>query len=123
MLLSTREVWNEMERGDLPNHLRAWIEDKGQDNIFTTPTPEEQWFVQTILSVKHFQPLIGSKQLLRGSPVADPFVIACAQVRKGTVVTEENYKPNAAKIPNVCEYFKIPCVNLERFMQEQKWEF
>ena len=64
ILFSTREVWNEMERGDLPDHLRAWIEDKGRDNIFTTPTPEEQRFVQTILSVRHFQTLIGSKQLL-----------------------------------------------------------
>jgi hypothetical protein len=118
-----KSIWVKMERDDLPDHLHLWIKDKGRDNIFTIPTPEELRFVQTILSVRHFQVLIGSKQLLRGSPVADPFVIACAKVRKGTVVTEENYKPNAAKIPNVCEHFKIPCVNLEQFMREQKWEF
>jgi hypothetical protein len=123
MFLSTREVWNEMQRGDLPDHLRSWIKDKGQDNIFTIPTPEELQFVQTVLSVRHFQALIGSKQLLRGSPVADPFVIACAKIREGTVVTEESDKPNAAKIPNVCKYFEIPYVNLERFMREQRWEF
>ena len=31
--------------------------------------------------------------------------------------------PNAAKIPNVCDHFGIPCVNLEGFMAKEKWEF
>ncbi len=43
-------------------------------------------------------------------------IIACAKIQGGTVVTEEQLKPNAAKIPNVCEHFKIPCINLETFM-------
>ena len=123
MILSTREVWNELERCDWALHLREWIEDKGRDKIFTIPTPEELQFVSKILSVRHFQSVIGNQQLLRGNPVADPFVIACAKIRKGTVVTEEKYKPNAPKIPNICEYFKIPCIDLEQFMHEQKWEF
>jgi hypothetical protein len=123
MFLSTREVWNELERGDLADHLNKWIENKGRDRIFTIPTSEELQFVSKILSIEHFKALIGSKQQLRGSPVADPFVIACANDRKGTVVTQERYKPNAPKIPNICEYFSIPCMDLEKFMQAQKWEF
>jgi hypothetical protein len=38
-------------------------------------------------------------------------------------VTEEKLKPNAAKIPNVCAHFQIPCINLERFMRDQNWSF
>jgi hypothetical protein len=91
--------------------------------VFTIPTPEEMSFVQTIFSAPHFRALLGKKQLLRGVPVADPFVVACAKIRQGTVVTEERYKPHAAKIPNVCEHFQIPCINLEYFMREQKWNF
>jgi hypothetical protein len=56
-------------------------------------------------------------------PVADPFVIACAKIRGGTVVTEERLKPNAARIPNICQHFGIPCTNLEGFMQLMGWNF
>jgi hypothetical protein len=71
----------------------------------------------------HFQALIGEKQRLMGTPVADPFVIACAKIRQGTVVTEERLKPHAAKIPNVCQHVSVPCIDLETFMQKQGWSF
>jgi len=74
-------------------------------------------------SSQTFQSLVGEQQRLKGTPVADPFVIACAKIREGTVVTEEQMKPHAAKIPNVCDHFNIPCVNLEDFMKQQKWSF
>ncbi len=57
------------------------------------------------------------------TPVADPFVIACARVNSGTVVSQEKFKPNAAKIPNVCAHFAIPCMDLEGFMRAQNWSF
>ena len=50
-------------------------------------------------------------------------MIACAKVRGGTVVTEERLKPHAAKIPNVCQHFSVPCMDLEAFMQQQGWSF
>jgi len=68
--------------------------------------------------------LIRKKEQLQGKPVADPFVIAKAQaLAEGCVVTQEIKKPNAAKIPNVCEHFGIPCLNLEAFMENEKWRF
>jgi hypothetical protein len=39
------------------------------------------------------------------------------------VVTEEEKKANAARIPNVCEYFGVNCVNLEGFMERKGWAF
>ena len=122
-LISTREVWNEIERGDVDPHTNQWLKDHKQ--IFTTPSTAEQRFVAQIFQIRHFQSLIGEKQRLTGTPVADPFVIACAKVRKGTVVTEEKLKPNAAKIPNVCQHpsVNVPCIDLEDFMQKQGWSF
>ena len=122
-LISTREVWNEIERGDVDPHTNKWLKDRKQ--IFTTPTSDEQRFVARIFQIPHFQSLIGEKHRLTGTPVADPFVIACAKVRKGTVVTEERLKPHAAKIPNVCEHpsVNVPCIDLEKFMQKQGWSF
>lgn len=122
-LISTREVWNEIERGDVDPHTNKWLKDRKQ--IFTTPTADEQRFVAQIFQIPNFQSLIGEKQRLTGTPVADPFIIACAKVHKGTVVTEERLKPNAAKIPNVCEHpsISVPCIDLETFMKKQGWSF
>jgi len=80
-------------------------------------------FVKEIFSVSHFRQLVAQKQRLRGTPVADPFVIASAKARQGCVVTEEESKPNSAMIPNVCEYFEIDCVHVEGFMEREDWSF
>jgi hypothetical protein len=128
--ISTREVFNELERQAVSQDVLNWA--KNHKVLFTTPLPAEQQFVAEIFKIKHFQGLIGKQQQLKGTPVADPFVIACAKVKGGTVVTEEGWlhpsqtlvpKPNAAKIPNVCKYFNIPCVDLEGFMHQLGWTF
>jgi len=64
--------------------------------------------------------LISQKSMLQGTPVADPFVI---KVMSGKVVTQEIFKPYAAKIPNVCMHFDIPFTNLQGFMETEGWIF
>ena len=120
-LTSTREVWTELKRQNISTNVLAWAKQNKQ--IFTTPNQDELRFVATIFQVSHFQSLIGERQRLTGMPVADPFVIACAKIKNGTVVTEERFRPNAAKIPNVCSHFSVPCIDLEGFMQAQGWSF
>ena len=120
-LISTREVWNEIERQNVSADVLAWAKQNKQ--IFTTPSAAELQFVAQIFQIKHFQNLIGEQQRLKGTPVADPFVIVCAKIKSGTVVTEEQLKPHAAKIPNVCAHFSVPCIDLEKFMQQQAWAF
>jgi hypothetical protein len=120
-LISTREAWKELERGNPDQHVNKWL--KPRKDLFLTPTTAEMQFVAEIFSIPHFHKLIGDKQRLNGWPVADPFVIACAKIYGGTLVTEEQAKPNSPKIPNVCNHFKIPCINLNTFMQQQGWSF
>jgi hypothetical protein len=120
-LISTKEVKRELQNGNPDPHVDGWI--KANGHIFTTPDAKEFHVVASILSITHFQSVIGEKQRLTGAPVADPFVIAAAKVRAGTVVTEEMHKPNSAKIPNICQHFQIPCTNLEGFMARQGWTF
>lgn len=119
-VISTREVETELQRSGL-EHVLKWAKANGR--IFTTPSNAETTFVAKIFSVPHFQTLIGQKAQQRGTPVADPFVIACAFAHKGTVVTQEKLKPGAAKIPNVCQHFNLPCLDLEGFMRTQGWSF
>ena len=101
--------------------LQDWAKDHGL--IFATPTAEEGAVVAQIFAVKHFQNNIEQKKLYKGGYNADAFVVAKAAVVKGTVVTMENHSPNAAKIPNICQHFDIPCLTLEEFMEAESWEF
>jgi len=119
-LLSTREVLNEINDGSITT-LRDWAKDHGE--IFGTPTAEEGAFVAQIFTVHHFQQNVEQKKLVKGGHNADAFVVAKAAVMEGTVVTLEQHAPNAAKIPNICQHFGIPCLSLEEFMEAEGWEF
>ncbi|MBF0236648.1 MAG: DUF4411 family protein [SAR324 cluster bacterium] len=118
-IISVREVIHEIgNRGD---RLSDWS--KEHRTLFQQPTPDELIFVTEIFKVPHFQSMVRKKERLLGKPVADPFVIAKAKVMEACVITQENNKPNSSRIPNVCEYFKIECSNLEGFMEQENWIF
>lgn len=116
---STREVRRELE--EQSDVATKWAE--ANIDLFTTPTAEEGRFVANIYAVKHFQQNIELKKILKGGKNADPFVIARAAVLNGTVLTMEQLKPNAAKIPNICDHFKLPCMDFRGFMTAEKWSF
>jgi Domain of unknown function (DUF4411) len=117
---STREVLSELLNGP-DNHMLDWC--KSNKAIFETPNAAETKFVTKIFAVQHFQQIIGTKQTLRGTPVADPFVIARAYALKATVVTEESKKPNSPNIPAICDHFNIPCMKLGGFLRANRWTF
>jgi len=120
-IISVREVYNELDAQISKKHLRDWL--GSNKRIFLTPSKEETEFVAEIFAVPHFQYLVTQKQRLKGSPVADPFVIASAKINNGCVVTEEARKEDAARIPNVCHHFSIQCMNIEGFMRREGWQF
>lgn len=119
-IISTREVRRELE-GFNHADLQAWLKDN--PDLFPAPTGEEAAFVVRIFGVSHFQNNIEGKKLLRGGLLADPFIIARAAVAGATVVTVETLKPGAADIPNICHHFKVPCISLEQFMEQEGWTF
>jgi hypothetical protein len=120
-LVSVREVYRELHLYADTDAISEWAE--RNKHIFLPPEPIEARFVTKVLGVPHFRSLISKQSMLEGKPVADPFVIAAAKHFPGTVVTEERYRPNAAKVPNVCRHFGVPCINLEQFMDTQGWTF
>ena len=112
--------------GDLRQRQLVILEGRlaaSQHNVFTIPNAKEAEFVSQIYAVSHFQQNIELQKLLKGGRNADPFVIAKAAVEGKTVVTMELFKPNGVKIPNICQYFKIRCLTLEQFMDQQSWTF
>lgn len=120
-IISVREVFRELDNLAARDHLRDWINEN--PSIFLPPGPDETEFVSDIFSNPHFQALVRKKNLLAGTPVADPFVIASAHIRGACVITEEDNKPNAAQIPNVCDHYGIKCTNLEGLMERESWVF
>lgn len=71
----------------------------------------------------HFQANIEKQKLFKGGRNADAFIVARAHAIGGTVVTMERLKPNAVKLPNICQHFKTPYLDLEGFMESEGWEF
>lgn len=114
---SVREVLNELSNHNANSTMNNWI--KNNISIFKLPNQQELEFVQEIFNIKRFESLISQKAILKGSPVADPFVIASAKINNGIVVTEEKYKPESAKIPNICSHFNIQCTNPDGFMEKE----
>jgi len=117
-VFSVEEVYKELENKGWGKHMEDWL--KENKKIFLKPTAEEAKIVREIFSIRHFQSLIKKNSF---KPQADPFIIALAKTKEGIVVTEEKYKKNSSKIPNVCEHFKVECINLKIFMKQQNWQF
>ncbi len=120
-ILSTREVLVELESGKRRTE-NAYNWAKGNPDLFTPLIGDEGAVVAKIFQVAHFQQIMQRKQSVV-STSADPFIIARADFRAGTVVTEESKPPHGARIPNICEHFSIPCIKLDGFMQPENWTF
>ncbi len=95
-ITSTREVLRELNNGP-QHHVLEWC--KRNKSIFPISDARETGFIPRIFAVPHFQQLIGQKQMLRGTPVADPFVIARAAALGGSIVSEESPKVGKPNIP------------------------
>lgn len=119
-LISVKEVYSELEN-QAKGHLLKWVE--SNKKIFLAPHQEETKIVAEIFKVKHFLQLVNIKSISKGTAVADPFLIASAKIRNACVVTEEVFKNNGAKIPNVCNHFDVTCTNVAGFMANEGWKF
>ena len=119
-IISTREILREINDGAVDS-LRDWAAQNQE--LFTIPNADEGTFVGQIYAVQHFQQNIELQKILKGGRNADSFVIAKAAVNGFTVVTMEQLRDNAVKIPNICNHFDIPWMSLEDFMEAEGWEF
>jgi len=115
-LIATEEVLIEIERKD--DDVYKWA--KSRNQMFITIDQPVQLAVQQILRT-HSRLLDTRKS--RSS--ADPFVIALAKIKAGTVLTQESRSNNASKpnIPDVCSALSIPCIDLLQLIRDKGWVF
>lgn len=116
------EVYKEIESRN--KEVLQWVKDR--KSIFHIPSLEEALFLKEIFTAKngHFKQVVGKDKVLTGGFCADPFLVASAKIKKATVITEESKKgETGSKIPNICDHFEVPYLNLEMFMEKEDWKF
>lgn len=116
-IISSSEVLRELE--DYDDEIAIWA--KSNKKVFLKPGLEEQEIVRQIL--KKHPDLVKEEVILLGKPYADPFVIAQAKIHNCVLVHSEKFKPNAHKIPNVCQTFGVQEIPLFEFFRREKWSF
>lgn len=116
---SVREVYREIERGH--GKLVKWA--KEHKGIFLAPSEDERRFIRELFENPQYRQLVKIKSIKGGFPDADSFVIAQAKVKEYCVVTQEKWRKDAPRIPNVCESYGIECVDLLGFMNREGWSF
>lgn len=116
IVTSSQEVYEEILVGN--DYLSSWV--KSRQDYFLPTDEETQKAVRDILS-NHRGLVEGGKKKNN----ADPFVIAVAQIKDCTVVSEEipTHNVGSPKIPDVCLRLGINCINFVTFSREMKITF
>ena len=115
-IISSQEVYDEIMIGG--DDLEKWA--KLRKECFLPSSIPIQQEVKTILSAHRGLVEGGNKK-----NSADPFVIALAKQEHCKVVTEEVPSRNSKspKIPDVCNEYKIECIDFVHFAREVKFAF
>ena len=128
-IISVREAYNEIANSE--DDLSSWAKEH-KTKVFLPPESQEEiQFLQTFFQTEKYQQLIKFRNLKRGTPVADPFIITKAKCTENScIVTEEGFfinsnkvKENSYQIPHICNDLEIDCVNFQKFMEKEKWTF
>ncbi len=120
-LRSVREVLREIE-GNCPfETIETWV--KVHRDIFKPPNDQEMKFIAKLFEKKQYQGFVKRQNILKGRPVADPFVIAAAKNLEGQVVTLESPTAGGARIPAACKDFGVECIDLEQFLEREGLRF
>lgn len=120
-LWSVSEVHRELTKNCPSAHIEDWI--KSNHKVFKKPDEKELYIVSEIFKRPQYRGLVKRTNLLKGLPVADPFIVASAKINNASVVTQENHVKNGARIPNVCADFDVGCINLEQFFEKENIKY
>jgi hypothetical protein len=115
-IVAPDEVQRELARQD--DGIHAWAKKRHQMFVKLDGT-----FLLRAKEVTNKHPRMLDQK--PGKNGADPFVVALALDRRGTVVTEEYARGTLRSpgIPDVCGAEKVPCLNVLSFIQAEKWKW
>jgi len=114
---SVKEVLRELESNCPFGVVEDWV--KTHRSIFRPPSVQEMRIVAEIFEKEQYRGFVKKQNILKGRPVADPFIVAAAKVQKACVVTLELEKAGGARIPTACKELNIKCINLEELFEKE----
>lgn len=119
-VISPDEVLREIEKKSDDVHEWCKRVNKNATSFFVELEEKVQTATSEILA--SHPKLVDDRQ---GKGQADPFVIALARVRGASVVTQEGRTGSSArpKIPDVCDHYGVPCMDLLDLMRRERWRF
>jgi len=115
-LRSPKAVMDEIHAGDA---CHKWA--KAQATLFIEESVSVQLIVRQIMATHH-----NPAKPLKGINGADPFVIAMAKDGGGrwvVVADEHSGSAENRKIPFVCNYENVLCINFQGMMKAEGWQF
>jgi hypothetical protein len=119
-LISVREVYKEVLKNCPEEHIEKWV--KRHKKLFIVPDEKELEYLLTLMKTQENRNLVKLKNIIKGLPVADPFIITVAKHRNGIVVTQEGHNPGA-KIPYICSKENIQCCSLRDFFGRENIKY
>ena len=117
-LLCPVRVYDELQ--DVQDELARWTQERRQSGLFVEPDLVVQESFKTIAAyvMEHYPDNQARRRFLDR---ADPWVIAHARAKGGSVVTLEPIVPRASqqvKIPNVCDRLNVRFINTYDMLRE-----
>lgn len=116
-LCSVREVQREIETNCPYEFIAEWV--KQHHSIFLIPSDAELIVVTDIFKKEQYRGLVKKTNIIKGLPVADPFIVAAGVVYGACVVTQESLKQGGARIPTLCQELQVRCTDLEGFLENE----
>ncbi len=117
-LRSVREVRIEIETNCPFKYIAQWVQ--VHSHIFMIPTEAELMIVRDIFRSEQYRGLVKRQNIIRGLPVADPFIAAAGKFYGALVVTQESFVSGAARIPTLCQELEVRWTDLEGFLEEEE---
>ncbi len=114
--ISVDECYNELAR-QFSDKTEQYQWFHGHKDMFKNPDNKESVIISQLLMKPKMRETVHQKNILENRPSADVYIAAKAKALDATVVTNENYKPHSAQLPNLCEELGVPCISYDDFME------
>lgn len=120
-LASVKEVRRELESNCPYKHISEWV--ASHKDVFAPPNEQEEEVVAQLMKKPQYRQFVKKNNIVRGLPVADPFVIAAGRVKGATVVTMESQESGGARIPAACRELGVECIDLEEMLTRENVQY
>ena len=113
--ISADECFGELEK-QFSNKTEQYQWFHGHKDMFKNPDNKESVIISKLLMNPKMRETVHQKNILENRPSADVYIAAKAKALDATVVTNENYKPHSAQLPNLCEELGVSYISYDDFM-------